>query len=227
MLPDPSVPARDYWLKLTEVPRPSDRVDFPRKDKDGKPICEVIIQVMSQAEMMAANAEAEKTARKLLKDSIPAKGEKSRGYDELITSAGCVEILWRVCRHPDDPKLPFFRSKMDITEHLTVDEIGVLFNCYAMTAAKYGPVINEFESDSELEAWIQTLAEAKNWAPLGFLSLGALRQLVISMASRLYPSPTGSSLLGSLLETSTSSLPTTTLEGLPTHDGVSESTNSS
>lgn len=211
----PTTEPVELWAELTKYPRPHKIVDFPRK-KPGtqEPICQLAMVVLTQSESMAANAQAEKTARRLLKDAAPQKGETSRGYDELFQSAACSEVLVRACKKADDPELkkPLFRSVDDVQQYMTPDEVAVLMTAYLVHKAETGPVMSAFDSEEELDGWLRAIFIGGNYSPLFSASSALQIQCTTYLGSRWYALPTGSFSAGSsqdLLESSTDSAPST------------------
>lgn len=200
--PPANLTAAELWSQITQAPRQSREVDFPRT-KDGTatggPICTLRMWVLTQAETEAASAETEKRVRKALADSKANRDEPTRGYEELYNQFAAVELLFRACRMAEDLKAPFFPQKAWIEQHLTTDEVAVLVNQYMVIKGELGPIVAEL-SEEETEAWIEKLREGGRWSPLGRLSWGALTTLLRSMASRLPASPTDSSSLGMPLD---------------------------
>lgn len=214
MLPDQDIEPAEYWAELTKHPRPHVVVDFPRyKLGTREPIARVAIVVLTQGETMAANAAAERTARKMLKEAHPNKGEESQGYSELFQLAASAELLVRACRRADDPSLkrPFFRAVDDVHQYLTPDEVGALVQAYIACKVKFSPTLTEMESEDEMNAWLEVIFKGGNYSPLFSASLARLIQSVIFMGSRLFASPTDRFSAGSSpdsLATSTSNDPT-------------------
>jgi hypothetical protein len=193
---------RDNWPLITASPRPSRLVPFPRNGEDGKPLCEVRMVLLTQAESMACAAAAEVTARsKLGKGNIPGKDEIGKGYLDVYVSASSVEILSRACKHPDDPKFirPFFWKKSDIESELLPDEIAVLITEYAILQSLAGPMMNALTDAGDLQAVIDAIAEGGERFPFGKLSWDLKIQLFTTMARRCRSSPTDSSSPGTPL----------------------------
>ncbi len=190
--PPADIPPGDLFLQITAMPRPNRLVPFPRKKEDGTPVCEVSMWVMTQHEKMSASAATEKWTREQLKDSLAKSNEARRGYDDLYSNRACVEILFRCCRHPADLTKPFFRTQKDIGEHLTQDEVAVLFNAYMRLEHELGPIVTEL-TDAEMEMWLLSLATGGATVPLDSLSWGARTQLMSFLARRALNSSTDTS----------------------------------
>ena len=82
-------------------------------------------------------------------------------------------------------QLPEERVKMleDIGEHLTQDEVAVLFNAYMRLEHELGPIVTEL-TDAEMEMWLLSLATGGATVPLDSLSWGARTQLMSFLARR-------------------------------------------
>lgn len=192
--PPENIEPSDLWRLLQAQPRPHRTVDFPRVGPDGQPIGQVAIWVLTQEEQMACNAEAEKVARKLLKDG--KRGDL--GYEALFNNEGAVQVVFRACRDPKDHKRPAFPGATAIRESLTADEVGMLFEHYLTVQLELGPIVASLSSE-ELDAWVARIAEGGAFF-FDLLSRETQKTLAISMASRLATSPTGSTSAGSLAE---------------------------
>lgn len=185
--PSSDIEPADLLARIMQSPRPSKVVPFPRKGAKGQPIGEVRLIVLTQHEAMAAAAESERTTRKLLKE-VPAKEEQAKGYTDVYNSAAGIELLFRACKDPADTEMkrPLFRSKADIGEFLSQDEIAVLIQEYLYLSAEVGPQATESTSQEELDAWIEKLAQGGERIPLGSLSMGLVSQLLRYMAKLLW-----------------------------------------
>jgi hypothetical protein len=190
--PPSNIDPGDLFLQITQMPRPSRLVPFPRKGPDGEPVCQVAFWVMTQAEKMGAIAATEAWVRKQLKDALASATEARRGYEDLYANRASLEILFRAARHPQDLTKPFFRTQKDIADHLTQDEVAVLFNAYLRLEHELGPIVSEL-SDTEMEAWLLTLATGGATVPLDSLSWGARTQLMSFLARRALISSMGTS----------------------------------
>jgi len=191
-LPPKDVAASSLFLKLTSVTRPHRITEIPRKGPDGKPVGEVALVVLTQEEMNAAAAEAERRTRKLLGADIPKKEEAQAGYADVYNNLAAIEILFRACRDVDDTSKNAFRTPHEIQAGLTSDEVGVMFHAYLTVQQELGPIVATM-TDDEVETWITVLAEGGSADPLGLLSWGALTNLARTMACRLYDSRTDKS----------------------------------
>lgn len=183
------------WAAITEMPRPSRVVDFPRKNEAGEPVGQVRIRVLTQEESMMCSAAAESFARKHIKE-LPKSDDMARGYGDIYSNAAAVEVLWRACRQVEDVNQALFPTAKMIRDHLSADEVGVLFSSYLAVKAELGPVIGEMSED-EVEGWIRRLVEGGSSYPLGSLSWEMRDQLQMLTAQRLYPYLTATSSPGS------------------------------
>jgi len=197
--PPKDVAASDLFIRLTSTERPHRIVDIPRKGPDGEPIAQVALVVLTQEEMNAAAAEAERRTRKLLGQDIPKKEEAQAGYLDVYNNLAAIEVLFRACRTTEDPKKPAFRTPQEIQSSLTSDEVGVLYHAYLTVQQELGPIVATM-TEMEIESWIRVLAEGGTADPLGLLSWGALTTLVRSMATLLHDLLTDKSSHGSPAE---------------------------
>lgn len=166
--------------------KPYQIVDFPRKDPDTDlPLFEVAIMLLSQQETMAVAAAAERQARRIMKDNIPGKEEKSKGYDDVFNNASAIELLFRACRHPEDISKPLFPSKEALSDTLLPDEIAILLNHYFTVQVEFGPIVGAM-TEAELDVWIKKLAEGGGSSQyfLNSFSWEAMKSLLIVMAVR-------------------------------------------
>jgi hypothetical protein len=198
-LPPKDVAPSELFAKLTSVDRPHKIVDLPRKGADGEPVGQVAMVPLTQYEMMAAAASAEKQTRELLKGNLPQQTEAQLGYNDVYNNSAAAEVLFRACKKPDDLKSSAFRTPHEIGTALSTDEIGVLYHHYETVKAELGPIVSTMTED-EVEAWVAVLAKGGSYLPLDTLSWGALTTLVLSMASLLQSFLTDRSSLGSPAE---------------------------
>jgi hypothetical protein len=177
---DPSA----LWLALTKMPRPHKLVDIPRNfPGTTTPIGQVAMWPLSQEEQMAVNAEADRFTKKLLQDP-QKRDEANLGYQHTFSLEAAVQILSRACRDVTDLNRPAFPSPKQMRQHLTADEIGVMYQQYMTVQLELGPIV-AFMSDDEMEGWIRRIAAGGSAFPFASLSWEAQQRLVLSMASRL------------------------------------------
>jgi hypothetical protein len=191
------VKASELWAALVEQPQPHRIVDFPRLDPvTGEPIGKLAIRVLTGIELAASTAEADKFAKKLLKDS-QRKDEENKGYDDIYTNAASVELLYRACRDPKNLDRPAFPTPDDMRKRLTMDEIATLVNAYLQVQSEMGPIISHMTED-EMDAWVRRITEAgESIAPLFLLSSEMKNDLLKHLAFLLYGYRTASSSSGS------------------------------
>ena len=191
-----SVSPRDLWALVTQTPRPHRTVPFPRKDAAGAPVCDVRLVLLTQSEMMVAQANAERRAKRMLKDSAPKKDEASRAYEDLYKNSCSAEVLYLCCKHPDDPEMKraFFRTPEDVLTHLSLDEVGVLMSSYLSFQVEVSPIQGAFDSDDDMDALLAKLVEGgAAGSPLASVSPVGLIQLCMYLARRLSSSQKASS----------------------------------
>lgn len=181
--PPEKVDASDLWLALTQIPRPHKTLPFPRALPTGEPVGELAIWPLTQEEQMAANAEADRFTKKLLKDA-QKKDESNLGYEHVYANEVAVQVLYRACRDPKNLEKTAFPSPTHIREKITTDEVGVLFSMYTTVQFEIGPIVASM-SKAEHEAWILRLEEGGSAFPFDALSWEEKRILLPFMASQL------------------------------------------
>lgn len=194
--PPADVPASELYRKLSDVVRPSETVDFPRKGADGEPIGQVRMVVLKERELIAAAVEAERFTQRMLRtDEKLADG--SQGYLDVYRHESAVQILHRACKRVEDDKanLPVFPTAADIRDALTPDEIGVMLEEYYLVQAKYGPIVGRM-GPKELDAWIEKIGQGGAAYPLAFLSSEAKDALIVHICARLRTYLTDSTFAG-------------------------------
>jgi hypothetical protein len=189
-----------------EVPRPSEVIDFPRKDEAGNPIAKIRIQVLTSEEHDKAREDAH---ARLKKKGITNDDMSAPAIREVLGDAIAKELIAMSCltanNQSGDPDRPLygreFRNANDVGK-LGADEILVLFNTYHLVQHKYGPIERNL-SESDVDAWIVRLQEGAAEFPLLNLALPQLVLLAQSLARRHYTlCLTTASLLKSLPDTS-------------------------
>lgn len=208
MKPNDQISPGEYWAELTKCPRPNKTIDFPRKRPGSdEPICQIAMVVLTQGEQMQAAANALRRTRKIVADESAKPGEWSPATQEIYQSCISNEVLYLSCKDPSDTELkkPFFRGVPDIEKYLSVDEIAVLMMHYIHIKSDLGPIVSEFQSDEEMDAWIETLARGGNFDPLLSVSQPLLIRLVAYLAGLLYSSQMDNSSAGSLRDSGESS----------------------
>jgi len=160
-------------------------VDYPRSMPDSEvQVGQIIMWPLTQNEQMASNAEADRFAKKLLRES-QKKDEATLGYDSIYSNEVAVQVLYRACRDVQNYKQAAFPTPSDMREKITADEIGGLFALYCSVAAEVGPLVTRM-SDEEMEAWVVALAEGGAQYPFALLSAECQQRLLSFMASRLH-----------------------------------------
>ncbi len=197
--PPDNVEASELWLALTQIPRPHKMVDIPRCfPGTDTPVGQVAMWPLTQEEQMAVNAEADRFTKKLLQDP-QKRDEANLGYQHTFANEVAVQILSRVCRDVKDLSKPAFPSPKQMRQHLTADEVGVMFSQYLVIQLELGPIVAEM-SDEEMEGWIKRIVVGGSAFPFASLSAEAQSRLVLFMASRLCSLQTATSLPGLPLE---------------------------
>jgi hypothetical protein len=153
---------------------------------------------------MAANAEADRWTKRLLKDP-QLKDQANLGYHHTYANEVAIQVLWRACRDPKRIERPAFPSPAQMRERMSTDEVGVLFNNYCTVQSEIGPIV-AYMSKEEREAWILRLEEGGSAFPFDSLSWEQQRTLVTSMASQLVSSWMAMCSLGSPPDVSASTL---------------------
>lgn len=192
----PEMEMGELFRQLTQLPRPSKVVPFPRKDPITKEwIGGVAIWPLTQSELMSARAAADAYAKKLLKDQQKT-GEDNRGYEDIYKDAATVEVLCRACRNPKNLKEPAFPSPKLARETLLADEWTVLSRAYLQIQRELGPIV-DFMTAEEMNAWLVRLREEGSRFPLALLASEQLEDLVMHSASLAHASLTAKSSSGS------------------------------
>ena len=190
--PPNDVEPSELWRRLNEAPKPSEVIDFPRKDANGKPIDRIRIQVLTMME----HDEARIRAHQWLKEkNIPADEFGGPTIREVYGDAVARELLAMACvsdkaiRGTEDNPCPkyarLFRSGKDM-ESLTADELTVLFTSYEMCQRKFGPYEGNLFTEEDVSDWIKRLAEGANAFPLSQLSWHRSVELIMCLARRAY-----------------------------------------
>jgi hypothetical protein len=208
--PPKKVEASELFLKLMEAPRPSEVVDFPRLDKDGKPIAQVRIQVLRMDEHDQARIVAQ---QKLKARRVANEDLSSAAIKEVLGDAVAKELIAMACLtvEPMQESEPpvygrIFRDGEDVGK-LSTDEVLVLFNAYTLVQHKYGPFERTITSAEDIDAWIKRLVEGGDVFPLSSLDLPALAELTLSLAQRVHS-------ICTILASQWSSLPPTLVASL-------------
>lgn len=194
--------ASELFCAMTALPRPFRVLPYPRTlPGSDTPIGEVHVWPLFQEEQMAANAEADRFTKALLKDP-QMKDQANLGYHHTYTNELAVQVIWRACRNVKDPLRPAFPSPKHLRRAALGDEIGVLFQNYCTVQAELGPIV-AYMSKEEQEAMILTLQKGGSAFPFDSLSWEEQRRLLTSMASQLVSCWTAMSSAGLPLDVST------------------------
>lgn len=210
--PPTNIPAKELWVKLQELPRPSQVVDLPQRTPDGEPVGQVALWVLKQEEHLICTAETEKFVRHHLKEA--KRGDI--GYDDMFANEMAVQILFRACRDVADLKKTAFQTPKQVRELFTTDECGLLFRNYLTIELEFGPLVTQM-TDADMQAWIDKIAKGGSAFPFDSIHSDLQKILLLSMARRLQSSSTDTSFAGSLPET-TSSADESSLEPSDTAD---------
>lgn len=196
MKPPSDIPPSELWLKLSETPRPSEVVDFPRKDRNGKAIGKVRIQVLPSEEHDGARIRAQnrlkERARQLGFGNLSNDDLNAPGVREVLGDMTAREVLAIACvteeSYSGDDATPFyprmFPDPEAIGRTLSADELSVLFNLFVLTQNKYGPFEGNID-DEEQEAWIKRLEEGGAAYPLASVPWPQLVALTSSLAVKV------------------------------------------
>lgn len=182
-MPPSNMTPSELFAAITQKPRAHRFVDFPRVGDDGAPLCRLAMWVLTPTERAAATSAAEKFARSFI--GAAKDGEKSIGYDTLFEVGASTEILARACRDPYDLTKPFFPSAEVIRDHLTTEEVAVLFEGYLQIQSELGPIVS-IMSKVEMDAWVDRLSGgATGISPFYAWSRPAMAHFIIYLANQL------------------------------------------
>jgi len=182
----------ELYRKLSQRPRPSDVVDFPRKDGEGKPVARVRLQVLT----LEQHDEARHAAQRYL---VEGRGFKETELNTEIPQsvsgdAVAVELLALAIVSenpvPGTEENPVYRREFlngtQLRRGLSADEIAALFKQYLLVQHRYGPTERTIESEDDLNSWIRILVAGGRDYPLALLDLPQLAELTSSLAGRVY-----------------------------------------
>lgn len=209
----------ELWLKLCEA-RPSEVIDFPRKDRNGDPIGKVRIQVLRMEDHNNARLKATKALKQSIKEAGLGELDKnemeSDAVREVLGDLIAHELLCMACftdteQEKDENGNPIygriFGKPSQIRSALTADETLVLFNAYRMVQFKYGPFESTLNEDGDIDAWLHRLKEGGSAFPLLVLPLPQLAELTYKLSERI-------SLVCQILGSQLSNLPDTLVSDL-------------
>lgn len=208
--PPNDIPATDLFLKLSAPERPSEIVDFPRRDPYTRlPIGKVRVQVLNMSEYDEARIRAQLWVvdkKKISRDQI-----ESHAIKEVIGDRVAKELISLACLSVDPIKdseqtghpkyLRHFRNA-DAVDILLADELEALWMTFQMVQRKYGPFEGNLDGPEQVTAWMRRLVEGGSALPLGQLGWHLLVELTMSLAERAYT-------LSAILASQSSNLPST------------------
>lgn len=152
--------------RLTELNLPPSavkRFSFVRKARDGREVpCEVLIQILTPKENDLARAEALRATKALVATAGEKDERNAATFDELLYDAVIYETLAYALLDPDpkfdaEAKPPPWASAMELREHLSIVECGVIWRAYNLHEQWLGPVKHEL-TDEEYEAMLMIAA---------------------------------------------------------------------
>lgn len=176
---------RDYWQETVGV-RQHKLVDHCRKDAEGI-TPKIAMVTLTQEESLATSINTEKFVRKFFKESdtdLPKTGEASSGYGMIFEQKAALEILFKVCRNPDDLKVPFFKTPDHMAENLTTEEIGYLMRLYGHVRSQLSPIRYDI-SEEEVDAWIYRIDTEQAVYMLDSMSPAVLGDFILALVKRV------------------------------------------
>ncbi len=188
--PPKDIAPSELFLKLLECPRPTEVINYPRKDPaTGEAIGKIRIQVLTQEEHDRARIAAHRTMKAQGFDKDDLAGATMQ---EVLGDSVARELLAMACLMADGVELEddkqtygrVFRDAGDLKK-LGSDEIAVLFNAYMLVQAKYGPFESSVSSAADVDAWVTRLMEGGSSFLLLQLPLPALVELTWLLAQRV------------------------------------------
>jgi hypothetical protein len=210
MFPPEDVQASELFRKLSEAPRPSEVVDFPRRDPVTKlPVAKVRIQVLNLDEHDEARIKADVWLRE--KKRIDKSLLEGKGIQQVLADRVARELLAMACLSvnaipgTEDQGKPKYARQFITADQLAFlmpDELEALWMMHQMVQHRYGPYEGNLESDEQTTAWMKRLAEGASALPLGRLGWHHLVELTTSLAERAYT-------LSAILAGQSSNLPPT------------------
>jgi len=192
-LPPNDIPKGELFRRLSETPRPSEVVDFPRRDPEsGKPICQVRLTVLNGGEYDQARFKAEQWVKKKLGGGEQI-GEISRqvmgdrvAKEILAMATVTVNPLEGSDNTDEGPRYGRMFITADEVDALTSDELTVLWMAQQAVQNKYGPYEGNLETEEQVTAWMRALTEGASAIPLVQLSWHQLVELTSWLADRAY-----------------------------------------
>lgn len=217
--PPTDIPATELFLRLSANTRPSEVVDFPRRDPiTREPVGKVRVQVLNLAEHDEARLKAQHwiiEKKRITRDQLDAAGIR-----EVLGDRVAKELIAMSCVSVDPIKdtaetgkpryLRHFRSADDV-DILMADELEALWMTYQMVQRKFGPYEGNIETAEQASAWMKRLVEGGSALPLGVLGWHHLVELTMLLSERAY-------VLSAILATQSSNLPSGLLARLNSWD---------
>lgn len=217
--PPEDVSATELFLKLSAPVRPSEVIDFPRRDPvTRQPLGRVRMQVLNLAEYDEARIKAQQwlvEKKKISRDQVDANAIREvlgdRVAKELISMA-CLSVE-PIKNTVETGKPRYVRHfiNADAVDVLMADELEALWMSLQMVQRKFGPYEGNIETPEQATAWMKRLVEGGSALPLGVLGWHHLVELTMLLAERAYS-------LSALLGTQCSNLPPTSAACLKTWD---------
>lgn len=208
--PPNEVTSTDLFLKLSASTRPSEVVDFPRRDPYTRlPIGQIRMQVLNLAEYDEARIKAQYWI--VDKKRIDKAHIEGQAMKEVIGDRIAKELISMACLSVEPIKgteetgfsryLRHFHTA-DEVDVLMADELEALWMTLQMLQRKYGPYEGNLENAEQATAWMKRLVEGGSALPLGQLGWHLLVELTMLLAERAYT-------LSAILDTQSSNLPNT------------------
>jgi hypothetical protein len=190
-LPQKDVEPSALFRKLLEMPAPSEVLDFPRKDPDGKPVFRYRCQVLTSGQMEQCRTRALDSIKNKHGWNTPEQQQQPIAAI-VIEDAIAREILCQSCceveavgeRDNGSPIYPKLFTDVSHLDNLLGDEAAVLLQYFNLTQAKYGPLISHLTA-AQQNAWVERLAEGGSAFPLRLLDSHQRDLLTLSAAKRL------------------------------------------
>lgn len=217
--PPNEVTATELFLKLSSPVRPSEIVDFPRRDPLTRlPVAQVRIQVLNLAEYDEARIKAQYwIVDKKRIDKAQLEGQTIK---EVLGDRVAKELISMACLSVEPIKgteesgapryMRHFRTADDV-DVLMADELEALWMTHQMIQRKWGPYEGNIETAEQATAWMKRLVEGGSALPLGVLGWHHLVELTTLLAERAYS-------LSALLGTLSSNLPNGLIASLTNWD---------
>ncbi len=193
-----------------ETPRPSEVIDFPRKDEEGKPLGRVRIMTLRMEDHDDAKQRAHaKLKKKNFSNDDIASPAIAALYGDAIAKEVIALCCWSEENYGDSENPTYARIFGDANDvsKLSADEVLVLFSAFQLVQFKYGPL--EKMDPEDVDSWVKRLVEGGSGFPLLSLPLPDLVSLTSLLAEKI-------SGVSALLATHLESLPSTLVSSLET-----------